>query len=83
MQGEAAGSISNVPREYTRADALGHFCQQVAESLQNNRTDETMERRMLEVDILRREVVARIMMGGAFPDRSAPTLCARNAALTE
>ena len=53
MQGEDAGSVSNVSREYARADALGHFYRQAAESLQNDRTNETMERRMLEVDIFR------------------------------
>ena len=68
MRGGGADGILNIPREYFAPDASVHVSHQVAKFLQCKRTDQTMERCSLELDILRRKAEARVQMGAAFPD---------------
>ena len=75
-QGEDVETILNGP------DAMGHVYQQEAPFLQNESTDQTMERLLLEVDILRRKANAGALMGGASPDGFAAILRIQNAALS-
>lgn len=80
-QGGGAETILNVLREYFQPDTLGYTFRQVAEFFQYKRTDQAVERYLLEFGILHRRPGERIAMGSAFPEGFAPILCMRIASL--
>ena len=76
------GSILNISREYVAPEASDRVYHQVAKFLQRNSTDKTMERNLLEFDILRRTEGARVMMRSASPHGFASILCMQYASLS-
>ena len=64
-KGGGAETILTVLREYLQHDKSGHIYQQATQFLQKERTDRTMVRYLLELDVPRRRAEARALMGTA------------------
>ena len=82
LQREDAEHILRILRKYFQLDSLDHINRQVAKFSRYERTDQTTERYLLELEVLRRRAEARDAIGGPFPDAYVPILRMQNAALS-
>ena len=82
MDGVAAMEVLQVLKQYFLPDASGHVYQDVWKFLHHKRTDQTMERFLLEFDLLRTKAEREIQRGFQFPDSFISALCMGNAMLT-
>ena len=76
-QGEDADTISETLRNYCRPDTIDYVYQQITKFSRYKRTDQTVERRRLDFDVLRHDAEARVITGGSFLDRSVSIFARR------
>ena len=74
--------VLQVLKQYFAPDASDHVYQDVWKFLHHKRTDQTMERFLLEFDLLRTKAERKIQKGFQFPDSCISALCMGNAMLT-
>ena len=82
MDGVAVIEVMQVLKQYFLPDASDHVYQEVWKFLHHKRTDQTMERFLLEFDLLRTKAERKIQTGFRFPDSFISVLCMGNAGLT-
>ena len=75
MEGVAATEVLQVLKQYFLPDASDHVYQDVWKFLHHKRTDQTMERFLLEFDLLRNKAERKIQVGFRFPDAFISILC--------
>ena len=68
MEGVAVTEVLQELKQYFSPDASDHVYQDVWKFLHHKRTDQTMERFLLEFDLLRTKAERKIQMGFRFPD---------------
>ena len=82
MEGVAVTEVSQELKQYFLPDASDHVYQDVWKFLPHKRADQTMERFLLEFDVLRTKAERKIQTGFRFPDSFISVLCMGNAGLT-
>ena len=82
MEGVAVTEVLQVLKQYFLPDASDHVYQDVWKFLHHKRTDQTMERFLLEFDLLRAKAERKIQVGFRFPDSFISVLCMGNGSLS-
>ena len=82
MDGVDVDTVIAVLRQYYLPDALDQVFQEVAKFLNYKRTDQLMERFLLEFQILHTKAERRIQSGFQSPDAFVSVLCMHNASLS-
>ena len=82
MDGVNVAEVLQELKQYFSPDASDHVHQDVWKFLHHKRTDQTMERFLLEFDLLRTKAERKIQIGFRFPDSFISVLCMGNACLT-
>ena len=82
MDGVEVAGVLQVLKQYFSPDASDHVYQDVWEFINQKKTDQTMERFLLEFDLLRTKAERKIQKGFQFPDSFISALCMGNAMLT-
>ena len=82
MEGVDVTSILQTLKHYFLPDATDQVFQDVQRFLHYKRTDQPMERFILDFDVLRRKAERRIQTGFQFPDPFVSILCMTNACLS-